>query len=261
MGDRKSRIGRAFVALAASAAMGLAAAAATAAEPKIKTLAAGFGYENLTRTIVWTGDTASTRLKADLFTARAEFGFAGGITASLSAGFVLTSPGGLTFANLPVSLQYQGPSLRGVTLGAEAVVPIRKFSDFEISGTGRFVYSFGMSKTWPLEDFAVDGEAEGRSSWAEIAAGPRVSYLFFGRVVPYAEVCLRWLRSGFRMTETLEDLGGTETKRVRGDVSFSVALGADAVVSDRLAVRGKVGILPFAGGVDSLLSLGILYKF
>jgi len=261
MADRKSRIRRALVALAASAAMSLAAAPATAAESKIKTLAAGIGYENLSRTLVWSGGTASTRLRADLLTARAEFGLTRGITASLFAGFVLSNPGGLTFGTLPISLQYEGPSLRGLTVGAEVVVPVRKFSDFEIGATGRFVYSFGMSKTWPLEDFAVEGQAVGRSTWAEIAAGPRLSYMFFGPVVPYAEVCLRWLRGSFRMSETLEDLRGTETKRVRGDISFSVALGADAAVFNRLAVRGKVGILPFAGGVDSLLSLGVLYKF
>ncbi|MGE5742263.1 MAG: hypothetical protein ACM32H_09470, partial [Candidatus Aminicenantes bacterium RBG_16_66_30] len=147
------------------------------------------------------------------------------------------------------------------SLGAEAIAPVLKFSDFEISGTGRVVYSFGMSKTWPLEGFAVPGTASGSVSWAEAALGPRVSYLFSGPIVPYLEVRLHWLGSAFEMSETLGDLAGRETKRVGGDFAFSAALGADASVTDRIALKVLAGILPFAGGTDGLLSVGILYKF
>ena len=63
------------------------------------------------------------------------------------------------------------------------------------------------------------------------------------------------------MTETLGDLDGTEKKQLRGDFAFSVALGADAAVTDRIAIKAKAGILPFAGGVDGLVSIGVLYKF
>jgi hypothetical protein len=118
-----------------------------------------------------------------------------------------------------------------------------------------------MSKTWPLEGFAVEGEARGSSSWLEAAVGPRLSYLFFGRVVPYLEICARWLRADFEMSETLEDLGGAEKKLVRGDLQLSFALGADAAVTDRIVIEAKAGILPYTGGVNGLVSLGVLYKF
>jgi hypothetical protein len=258
MRDRKAPIRGAG---AVFAAIVFAAGQAAAAEPNIKTIAAGLNYENLSRTVFWKGDTVSSKIQINLVQARADLEFAKGIVVSLTAGLVLTDFKALSFTSLPVSLRYDGAPLKGLAFGVEVVAPFAKFSDIEISGAGRFVYSFAMSKTWPLEGFAVEGEAAGESNWAEVAVGPRVSYLFFGRVVPYVEIFARWLGAGFKMTETLGDLGGTESKRVRGDFSFSASLGADAAVSDRIVVKAKAGILPFAGGVDGLFSVGILYKF
>jgi hypothetical protein len=261
MRDGRGHIRRVLASLALCSAIGLAPAQAAVLGLKVKPLAAGLTYESLSRTVVWKGDAASSRIQASLISARAELGFGKSVVVSLSAGLTLTDFKGLAFDSLPVNLQFDGPALKGFSLGAEAVAPLLKLSDFEISGTGRFVYSFGMSKTWSLEGFAVEGKAVGSSSWAEAALGPRVSYLFFGRVVPYVEVCARWLGAGFAMTETLADLVGKETKRVRGDFSFSAVLGADAAVTDHIAVKGRAGVLPYAGGVDSLLSIGVLYKF
>src|SRR5512135_1698988 len=261
MRDLRARIRGVLAGLALCGAIGLVPAQAAIVGLKVQTFATGLSYENFTRTVVWKGDAASSRILFNLISAKAEFGFGKGVLVGLSAGLALTDFKDLAFTTLPISLQFDARPLKGFSLGAEAVAPLLRFSDFEISGTGRFVYSFGMSKTWPLEDFAVPGKAVGRSSWAEAALGPRVSYLFFGRFVPYIEVGVRWLGAGFRMSETLEDLVGQETKRVRGDFSFSAVLGADFSATDRIAVRARAGILPFAGGVDSLFSIAVLYKY
>jgi hypothetical protein len=107
----------------------------------------------------------------------------------------------------------------------------------------------------------VDGKAVGEAGWLEAAAGPRISYLAFGRVKPFAEIWLRWLRARFNVTETLADLGGRESTRVRGDLSLSVSLGAEAALTERIAVRAKAGILPYAGGVDGVAAVGVQYRF
>jgi hypothetical protein len=257
--------GRIRAGLAYCAVIGLAAAPAAttelaAAQLNVRTFSAGLGYEYLSRTVVWDGDTDASRLQASLVTARADFEFDNGIVFSLSAGLAPTDVAALTFNTLPIGLQYDGAPLTGFVFGAEAFVPVHRYSDFEISGTGRFVYSIGIKKTWPLEDFAVEGEAEGAASWLEAAIGGRVSYLSFERIIPFLEISVRWLHAGFEMTETLGDLGGTETKRV-DDLSFGLELGADADLSDRLGVRAKAGIVPYSGGVDGLVSVGLLYKF
>jgi hypothetical protein len=259
-GRGRIRAGLAFCAAIGLAASPSATTGLAAAQLNVRAFSAGLGTEYLSRTVIWSGDANASRFQASLVTARADFEFDNGIVFSLSAGLAPTDIAALTFNTLPVSLQYDGAPLTGFVFGAEAFVPVHRYSDFEISGTGRFVYSFGMEKTWPLEDFAVEGEAQGSTSWLEAAIGGRVSTLSVKRIIPFLEISLRWLHAGFEMTETLGDLGGTETKRV-DDLAFSVALGADADLTDRLGLKVKAGLVPYSGGVDGLATVGLLYKF
>ncbi len=214
MRDRNGRVRRI---LGLGAAIALAAGRPRAAEPKIRTISAGLSYDNFSRTVVWKGDAAASRILANLVSARADLGLGKSVVLSLTRGVVPDRFQGPVL-HLPAHL----PAIRrGAHLGPGPWEPrssrrSSRYADFEISGTGRFVYSLGMSKTWPLEGFAVEGEATGKPSWMEAAVGPRVSYLFFGRVVPYVEVCARWLRADFKMTETLSDLGGTREEACRG---------------------------------------------
>ncbi len=239
----------------------LAAGPAWAEGPNVRSLAAGIGFDNFSRTVVWSGDDAPSRLLGNMIAARAEVGVGEGLVLNLFAGLSFSDSSGLTFGTLPISLQFSGPAISGFALGVEAERSLKRFGDFEIGAVGRFVYNFGLSRTWPLEGFAVEGRATGQPHWLEIAAGPRVAYLFFGRVVPYVEVTARMLWAGFRMTEVLGDLEGRETKKLNGDFAVAVALGADARVSPRITVKGKAGIMPYAGGVDTVFSIGVLYGF
>jgi len=257
MGDRSRRLG---VVLGLWAAAALGAGAAAAAEPNVKSIAVGLTYENLPRTAAWRGDAASSRIRGQLIAARVDLSLVKGAVLSFSAGAVLTGFRGLTFSGLPISLEYEAAPLLGLAFGAEVVAPLAKFPDFEISGTGRLVYSFGMSKTWPLEGFQVEGRATGRSSWLEAAAGPRLTYRKLKRAAPYIEVQARWLLAAFKMAETLGDLGGSEAKHA-SDVSVSAALGADVALTGRLSLRAKAGILPRSGGLDGLLSAGLAWTF
>ena len=257
----RKRSGGAWRLISLGTALVLAATHAPAAESKVKTFMAGLNIDHFSRTIVWDGDTASSRLRANLVLARADFGFGKGLTLSLSAGLSLTDFEGLAFGTLPITIEYNASPMKGLVLGAELETLLFKSGNFEIKAAGRFVSSFGMSKTWPLEGFAVQGEAKGRSNWMEASAGPRLAYLLSGAFLPYLEVNARWLRTDFRMEETLEDLHGLETKRINGDLSFSVALGGDARVSDRLTIKAKAGFVPYAGGADILASVGLMYMF
>ena len=258
MKNRHGGIGRVSVMIAVLALVGGEAAAAGLA---VKPLAAGLGYEYLSRTVVWSGDEADSKLTSNMLSARAEFGLAKGVIVGLTAGFSLSDVSGLVFDDLPISLLYDGSAIPGLVLGADVLVPIKKLGDFEMKAAGRIVYSSGLSKTWPLEGFAVEGEAEGKPGWMEIAVGPRLDYRFFSRVVPYVELAGRWLTARFRMSETLGELAGEEKRKVGGDFAFGAALGADGEVSRRVLVKGKIGIMPFAGGVDTVATVGVLYMF
>ena len=239
-----ARIARALIAAIVLTAAPPVATRLGAGPLKVRTLSAGLGYEYLARTVTWGEDPDASRFQASLISARAEIGFAKGIVLSLSAGLALTDLSSATFNNLPISLRYDGAPLSG----------------FEISGTGRFVYSFGMKRTWPLEGFAVEGQAEGSADWMEAAIGPRVAYLGFDKIRPFLEISCRWLHTGFAMTETLDDLTGRETKRA-SKLSAGVALGAEAELSGRISFEARAGFVSRAGGVDGLAVAGLRYKF
>ncbi len=244
-------------------AFGLAvlAGGAPAAGLAVKPLAAGLVFDHHTRTVVWKGGEASSRLSAGLVAARAELGLgAKGAVVGLFAGLSFTDASDTVFDALPISLAFDGAAVAGLAFGADVLVPVKRFGDFEIKGAGRIVYSMGLDKTWPLEGFAVEGLAAGQPGWFEAAAGPRVDCLLFGHVVPYVELTARWLTASFRMDETLGELAGSETKRA-ADFAVGAALGADAKVTGRLDVRGRIGIMPFPGGVDTLATAGLLYRF
>jgi hypothetical protein len=240
----------------------VAASEAAAKEPNVKSIAAGFGYDHFSRTVVWSGDDgAASKILTHTLAARAEIGLRSGFVFSLSLGLALTELSAQTFDTLPISLELGGASLKGFSLAAEAVHPVRKFGDFEIEAAGRLVYSFGIARSWPLEGFAVEGQATGEPAWIEVSAGPRVAYHALGRVVPFAEVSARLLWASFRMSETLGEITGAETKKVRGDFALAFAAGADVRAADRVTVRAKAGIMPASGGVDGLVSINIMYVF
>jgi len=243
--------------------LGLAALAgvAPAAGLAVKPRAAGPVFDHFTRTVVWKGDEAPSRLSAGLVAARAELGLGGkGAVVGLFAGLSFTDAADVVFDALPIGLAFDGSAVAGLAFGADVLVPVRRFGDFEIKGAGRIVYSMGLDKTWPLEGFAVEGRAVGQTGWLEAAAGPRVDYLLFGGVVPYVELTARWLSASFRMDESLGELSGSETKKA-GDFAVGAALGADAKVGRRLDFRGRIGIMPSPGGVDTLATAGLLYRF
>ena len=233
----------------------------TAAEPKPRSLTAGVVFDHFSSTVVWEGDTEASRVRSSLVSARAGFDLGRDVTLSLTAGLSLSDFNALVFRDLPISLEFGSAALKGLALGAELEAVLINFGDFEIGAAGRFVSSFGLARTWPLEDFAVPGEAKGKGNWMEASAGPRLAYRLSRGFVPYLEVAARWLRVDFQMDETLDDLQGTEKKRVPGDFSFSVSLGGDIRLAERLMVRAKAGIIPFAGGVDSLASVGLVFAF
>lgn len=243
----------------------LALLAAGRAEGKplnVTKLAAGLAYDHFSRTVVWSGGEDASKLLSHAFGVQAEIGLSSGFVFSLAAGVSFSDPSGLTFGALPISLEYGGAPMGGLSLAAEAAAPVKKIGAFEIRAAGRIVYSSGIPRSWALEGFAVEGKATGRQDWIELSAGPRLAYLALGPgVVPFVEVSARLLWAGFRMTEALGELAGEETRRVRGDLALALALGADIRVSGHITAKAKAGIAPGAGGVDGLFSVGALYGF
>jgi len=244
-----------------SAVFGLLAPVPSVAAEDRTSFRIGVSFEHFSRTITWDDNTGTSRSSANLFAARAELEPRPGLIFDLEAGLSLANFNGLVFSSLPISLYYEAGTAMGLLLGAGVRASLLRLGGFEIEGVGRFVYSLGNTKTWPLEGFAATGNAVGRPTWMRASAGPRISYLNLGKFVPYLNVLANWFSGNFKMDETLGDLSGQEIKKIRGKSLAEVSLGADYKVSDRVSLRGEAGVLPYAGGVDGTVSAGFLFFF
>jgi hypothetical protein len=222
----------------------LAAVPSRAAETSIS-FRAGISFEHFSRTITWDDKTQTSKSSVNLITARGEIELRPGVVLDLAAGVSLSNFNGLLFTHLPISLEYQAGAATGLLLGAGVRARVLTFGDFEIEGAGRFVYSLGLTKTWPLEGFTVPGNSKGGPTWMRASAGPRISYLFFGKFVPYLNVSVSWFSGSFKMNETLGELSGQESKKIRGKGFVEVSLGGDYKISERLSLRAEAGFLPY----------------
>jgi hypothetical protein len=222
---------------------------------------AGMGVEFFSRRITWDDKTQASSASALLITGRGEIELRPGLTVGFAAGLSLSNFDGLVFRDLPISLDYEAGAVAGLLLSAGGRARLLSPGDFEIEGAARFVYSLGLKKSWPMEGFTVPGEATGKPTWIEVSAGPRVSYLASEKLVPYLSLSACLFSGNFDLAETLGDLSGREKKNIRGKSLLEVSLGADYKISPRFNLRAEAGFLPYAGGVDGVVSAGLLFLF
>jgi hypothetical protein len=220
----------------------------------------GLGAGTFSRTVRLDDGGEEMKLKAFTLGLTSEFTFPYGITADVFAGLAMTDYEGLTFDHLPITLQYQAGTVRSFIIGGEIRKKLLVFGDFETGAAARIVSSLGATKTWALEDFAVEGESKGTPDWTEFSIGPTVTYTGYEKWAPYLGVSASWLRGRFKMAETLGDLEGTQSVRLRQKGLIRVTLGAAFQIA-RFSVRGEAAFLPSRGGVDVGVALRVLYAF
>ena len=221
----------------------------------------GIGFEYFSRKITWDDKTQASSASALLITGRGEIELRPGLTVDFAAGLSLSNFNGLVFRDLPITLDYEAGAAAGLLLSAGGRARLISLDNFEIEGAGRFVYSLGLKKSWPMEGFTVPGEATGKPTWVEVSAGPRVSYMVSDKFVPYLNLSACLFSGNFDLAETLGDLSGREKKHVRGKSLLEVSLGADYRISGRFSISAEAGFLPYPGGADGAVSAGLLFLF
>jgi hypothetical protein len=241
--------------------LGFAATRMPAAADPRGSVRLGAGFGGFSRTITWDDGAHESNLAAGSVAVRGEFTLRPGLAFELAAGLSMPNFDGLVFRGLPISVDYEAGAVNGVLLGAAVRARLLTFGAFEIGADGRFVYSLGLSKTWTMTGFAVEGTVTGSPSWFDATVGPRISYTGAGRFVPFATIAADWLSGTFTMDQALGDLTGHEAKKVQSKGFLAVSLGADWELSARVLLRGEAGILPYSGGTDLRASLAVFYRF
>jgi len=226
--------------------------------PKLR---AGIGLDYMSRAIDLEGEAQSSRLKSRSVGLRFDMEIAEGFNMNLTAGLSFSDCGGMVFRKLPFSLEYQAGDMQGVRLGGNLAKRLFSSGDFEMDVWGQFVSSIGSMKKWKLADLAVEGEAEGKLTWFEVLAGPRIFYRGYENVSPYLAVLYCPLWGSFQMDETIMELEGTEKKEIRGDGLVRVSLGCTWDIAGKLSLRGEAGVIPRKGAADLGASLELLFAF
>ncbi len=246
----------------AAAAVLLGAVAGRAgAEGRELTFRAGLDAGSLSRTIRWDDEKRESKLSSIGAGLRLEMSYRNRLTLSLLAGMSFTDVEGLVFYRLPVSLEYSAGAVAGVLVGAEIEARILTWGAFDLEGRARFLASAGTETSWPLDGFAVKGEARGKPNWTTVEAGPRIAFTGWRTAVPYLFAAANWLTGDVRMEETLETLRGSETKSIKGAGLIRAGAGATLPVGRRASVRVEAGIVPHGGGADYDARIGCSYSF
>jgi len=221
----------------------------------------GLGMDALSRNVQWDKGPDGSKLKAYNVFLATEFEFPIDLALGLFAGLSFSDFKGLLFQNLPFSIDYQAGAVQGIFLGGELRKALFSFGDLEMEAAAQFVSSLGSTKKWPIEEFAVPGEMQGKPKWSQLHAGASLVYTANENFRPYLGLSLSWLWGDFRMTETMGDLQGTQIREIRQKGLVRISLGTTLQVARQFGLRGEAGIVPIKGGTDLSASLRLLYGF
>ena len=213
------------------------------------------------RTVEWDKGDDGSKVKTGLAGIAADVRLARGFELSLFAGMAFTDPDGAVFPRLPITLEYGAGAIRGLAFGAVLRKSLFVFGDFETGARAGIVTSTGSSKTWPIEGFAVDGEAEGRPKWTEIEVGPTVAYTGYRGFTPYLGLSVSLFRGDFRMAEKLGDLEGEQSRKLAEKGALKVTAGASLDLGHGIVIDGEAGIVPVKGGTDLRAAVRFMYGF
>lgn len=210
----------------------------------------GLSAEYVNLTIAWDEDTYTSKLKTYLFNTHTEFEIIDGVSFHVILGYSLSNFDGLIFRQLPFSVELGVGEIGGLLAGGEIDVRLLYLSEYEIIIHGQYVYYYGFNNEWKVPSLNVEGTVLGSPSWMRGQIGPLIRYEGLNHISPY--LCIKYNRlwGKFKMEQEIQDLSGTEEKKIIGQSDFTLSLGADYEISPDFSVRGEATLMPFTGGLD-----------
>jgi hypothetical protein len=223
----------------------------------------GIGFEYISRTISWDDEQYTSKLKSNYFTFDTEIELQGGLFVRPVFGFTTANYESLAFRQLPVSVELgeEIGFIGGYLIGAGIKKSIIQSEDLRIDLLGQFFYGIGSKKEWEIPGLPVEGSIEGRPNWTKVTVGPVFTYTGFDIFFPYLYLNFNKFWGRFRMDETIQDLEGTEIKKIKGKSSFSVSLGVTFKLTESFSLKSEARFLPRKDGVDSGIMIKAMYSF
>jgi hypothetical protein len=226
----------------------------------------GIGFEFFSRTITWDDaqdNQYTSRLKSYFFTFNTEIEFGKGFFFNAILGYAIpgSSYDKLTFRELPFSIELDVGTIKGYLVGAEIKKNLIYAKDLRIDVLGQFFYYMGSKKEWEVPDLAVEGTVEGDPSWMRASIGPVFTYTGFDSFYPYLYLNFNKLWGKFKMVQTIQDLTGSEDKKISGASSFGASLGSIFKLTYAFGIKTEVSFIPNGNRVDFGFTASIMYSF
>jgi len=230
---------------------------------QVASITPGIGFEFFSRTITWDDDQYTSQLKSYFFTFNTEFEFGKGFffNAILGYAFPGSSYDELTFRELPISVELDVGTIKGYLVGAEIKKRLAYVNDFQVDVLGQFFYYMGSKKEWEIPDLVVEGTVEGDPSWMRASIGPVFTYSGFDYFYPYLYLNFNKLWGKFKMVQTIQDLTGSEDKKISGASSFGASLGAIFNLTEVFAIKAEGNFIPHGDRVDFGFTVRAIYSF
>jgi len=221
----------------------------------------GIGFEYFSRTISWDDDEYSSKLNSYFFTLSTEFEIPNGLSLAVIFGFSFANYDELQFRDLPISIDVGVGRIGGFLLGGEIRKSIVSNQDLEIGGQVQFFLYLGAKEEWEIPDLAVEGTVEGRPNWMRFSVGPVFTYKGFSPFYPYLYLNFNKLWGKFKMDQSIQDLTGSENKKISGESSFCTSLGFNLSLTDALGIKAEGSFMPYKDGVDLGFMIKAMYSF
>jgi len=223
----------------------------------------GIGFEFFSRTITWDDDQYTSKLKSSFFTFNTEFEFGKGFFFNAILGYAIpgSSYKDLTFRELPISVKLDVGTIKGYLVGAEIKKSLVYAKDLQVDVLGQFFYYMGTKKEWEIPDLAVEGKVEGDPSWMRASIGPVFTYTGFDAFYPYLYLNFNKLWGKFKMVQTIQDLTGSEDKKISGASSFGASLGSIFKLTEVFGIKTEASFIPHGDRVDFGFIAKIMYSF
>lgn len=209
----------------------------------------------------WDKDEESTKLKPYFFTISIEFELQEGFSVTPILGYSVSKYDSIIFRKLPFSIELDVGGIKGYIFGGEIKKSFFYIKDIEIGGIGQFVYYLGRKEEWEMPGLNVKGQAVGKPYWMRGSVGPVFTYRGSDYFYPYLYINFNKLWGNFKMDQIIQDINGSEEKKISGKSIFSASFGAVYEISEAFSFKGEANIMPFKGGVDIGLKIRAIYSF
>lgn len=232
--------------------------------PQALSINAGVGFEYFSQTISWIirdEEESQSKLKSYFFTFNTEFEIREGFTLTAIFGYSFSDYEALTLRELPISLELDVGKIGGYIMGGEIRKSIIYTENLEIDVQGQFLSYFGSKKEWDIPPLPVEGSAEGKPTWMRASVGPIFTYTGFESFSPYLSLSFYKLWGKFKMDQTVQDLTGSEDKKISGESSFCTSLGFIYELIKALTFNAEASLMPYKDGVDKKVMIKAIYSF